>query len=125
MARLLKEIVIQGKPAKALFDTGSMRSYVLKEFTEGAPSIKAEPPYTVGLGGRTITVTEECILRGEIEGLGFTMKAVPLGEIGAVDGHEIGVIVGATVMEEWELRIDLAKGELDLSGLRRREFTEF
>jgi len=28
-------------------------------------------------------------------------------------------------MEEWELRIDLAKGELDLSGLRRREFTEF
>lgn len=28
-------------------------------------------------------------------------------------------------MEEWEIRIDLAKGELDLSGMRRREFSEY
>jgi hypothetical protein len=28
-------------------------------------------------------------------------------------------------MEEWEIRMDLAKGELDLAGLRKREFTEY
>jgi hypothetical protein len=28
-------------------------------------------------------------------------------------------------MEEWEIRIDMAKAELDLSGLKRREFIEY
>jgi len=125
MARLLRKVTIQGRPAMALFDTGSARSYVLSKFAEGAPGIKAEPPYSVGLWGKTITVTEECIVRGEIEGLGFIMKAVPIKDIGSIDGQEVETIVGTTAIEEWEMRIDLAKGQLDLSGLRRREFTEF
>ena len=79
----------------------------------------------VGLGGRTITVTEECILRGEIEGLEFTVKAIPVGRLGRIDGHEVGIVIGATAMEEWEMRIDMAKAEIDLTGLKRREFTEF
>jgi hypothetical protein len=28
-------------------------------------------------------------------------------------------------MEQWEIRLDPRTGELDLEGLRRREFTEF
>jgi hypothetical protein len=28
-------------------------------------------------------------------------------------------------MEKWEIRLDPKKQELDLEGLRRREFTEF
>jgi len=28
-------------------------------------------------------------------------------------------------MEKWEIRIDPKKQEVDLEGLRRREFTEF
>jgi hypothetical protein len=64
-------------------------------------------------------------VRGEIEGLGFIMKAVPIKDIGFIDGKEVETIVGATAIEEWEMKIDLAKGQLDLSGLRRREFTKF
>ena len=72
-----------------------------------------------------ITVAEECIIHGEIDGLELTMKAALISEVGVVDGRKVGVIVGATAMEDWEIRMDLAKGELDLSGLRRREFTEY
>ena len=80
---------------------------------------------TVGIGGKIIIVQEECVIRGQIEGLEFTMKAIPIDDIGTVNGREIGAIIGATAMEEWEMRIDMAKAELDLSGLRRREFIEY
>ena len=124
MARIIKEVVIEDHKLTALFDTGSARNYVLKKVAEKAPRIKIKP-YMVGIGGKTVTVHEECILRGEIEGPEFTLKAALLDEIGTIDGHEIGAIVGATAMEEWEIRIDMVKAELDLSGLRRRDFIEY
>ena len=116
--------MVNGRMVKALFDTGSARSYVLEELARDSPKIKVKP-YTVGIGGRIITVAEECILKGEIEGLEFTVKAVPVDSLGKIDEHEIGIIIGATAMEEWEIRIDMAKAEIDLTGLKRREFTEF
>lgn len=72
-----------------------------------------------------IRISEECIVRGEIDGLELTMKAVPVDDVGVVEGQKLGAIIGATAMEEWEIRLDLARGELDLTGLRRREFTEY
>lgn len=125
MARILREISVEGNPTTALFDTGSVRSYLLREIVSSAPRIKVRSPYTIGLGGRTITISEECIVHGEIDGLELIMKAAPIDEIGVIDGRKVGAIIGATAMEEWEIRIDLAKGELDLSGLRKREFTEY
>lgn len=124
MARILRDILVNGQKVKALFDTGSARSYALEKLTRDAPRLKVKP-YTVGLGGRVITVAEECILRGEIEGLEFTVKAIPVDTLGRIDGHEVGIIIGATAMEEWEIRIDMARAELDLRGLKKREFTEF
>jgi hypothetical protein len=124
VARILRKVIIEGRETIALFDTGSARSYALEALAKEAPRV-AVRPYTVGIGGRTITVREECILRGEIEGLEFTVKAIPVDELGCIDGHAIGIIIGATAMEEWEIRIDMAKAELDLSGLKRREFIEY
>lgn len=124
MARMVKDVIIEGHKLAALFDTGSARNYVLKGVVEKVPRIKVKP-YKVGMGGRVITVREECIIKGEIEELEFTMKAIPADEIGTVSGREIGAIVGATAMEEWEIRMDMAKAELDLSGLKRREFVEY
>jgi len=125
VARILREMSVEGNPTTALFDTGSVRSYLLREIVSSAPRIKVRSPYTIGLGGRTITISEECIVHGEIDGLELIMKAAPIDEIEVIDGRKLGAIIGATVMEEWEIRIDLAKGELDLSGLRKREFTEY
>jgi len=42
-----------------------------------------------------------------------------------VNGKELDIIIGTTTMEEWEIRLDSKNEGLDLSGLRRREFTEF
>ena len=124
LARILRDVLVNGRMVKALFDTGSARSYVLEELARDSPKIKVKP-YTVGIGGRVITVAEECILKGEIEGLEFTVKAVPVDSLRKIDEHEIGIIIGDTAMEEWEIRIDMAKAEIDLTGLKRREFTEF
>jgi len=122
LTRLVRNLSIEGRPAVALFDTGSVRSYVAREICESAPRIKVRVPYAVGLGGKMITISEECIVRGEIEGLQLTMKVAPIDDIGTIEGRKLGAIIGAAAMEEWEIRLDLAKGELDLSGLRRREF---
>jgi hypothetical protein len=112
VARILRKVIIEGRETIALFDTGSARSYALEALAKEAPRV-AVRPYTVGMGGRTITVREECILRGEVEGLVFTVKATPVDELGRINGHTIGAIIGATAMEEWEMRIDVAKAELD------------
>jgi len=124
VTRITKDVAIEGHGLNALFDTGSVRNYVLREAAEKAPRISVKP-YTVGIGGKTIIVNEECVIKGQIEGLEFTMKAIPIDNIGTANGYEIGAIIGATAMEEWEIRIDMAKGELDLSGLKRREFIEY
>jgi len=48
-----------------------------------------------------------------------------VAEIGKIDGKEVTVIIGALTMEKWEIKLDPKTGELDLTGLRRREFTEY
>jgi len=41
-----------------------------------------------------------------------------------VNDKELSIIIRATTMEEWEIRLDPKDKSFDLSGLRRREFTE-
>jgi hypothetical protein len=52
-------------------------------------------------------------------------EAVPIDDIGKADGYRLDAIIGALTMEQWEIRLDQKKKELDLEGLKRREFTEF
>jgi hypothetical protein len=89
------------------------------------PKRTVTKPYTVALGGKEIQVKELCVALGKIEGLEFDAEAVPLENIGRADGRELDAIIGALTMEKWEIRLDPKKQEIDLEGLRRREFTEF
>jgi hypothetical protein len=123
--RIVKEIEIAGKTALALFDTGSLHTYVALRLLEGVPSQTLRHPYKVALGGRVIEVSVHCLVDGTIEGLEFMTSAVPVDKVGKVDGKEVDVIIGALTMEEWEIIPNPKEGSLDLSGLRRREFTEF
>jgi len=125
MAWIIKEIEIEGQPAVALFDTGAIYTYVRSSLVRGVPRRAMVPPARVGLGGRTIEIQELCFIQGKIEGLPFLADAVPVEEIGPADGQELDIIIGARTMEQWEIRLDPKTGELDLEGLRRREFTEF
>lgn len=124
MTRTFKKIEIEGKEANVLFDTGSIRSYVRKEF---ASNVRWRTvPLRVGLSGRIYEVNEVCALNCAIEGLGFDIKAHPVEEIGVDEyGRRIDVIIGALAMEEWALIPNPKTGEIDLTALRKREFTEF
>jgi hypothetical protein len=82
-------------------------------------------PYKIALGGKTIEVKEYCAIGGKIGGYGFHSAAIPIDELGKVDGKTIDVLIGASTMEEWEIIPNPKDGTLDLSGLKRREFTEY
>lgn len=123
--RIAKEIEVEGKKARALFDTGSMHTYVSRWLLEGVPIRTLIHPYSVALGGRVIEVKEHCSIEGTTEGLGFHTEVIPIDEVGKVDGKTIDVLIGALTMEEWEIIPNPKDATLDLSGLRRRAFTEF
>ena len=125
MARIIKKIEIEGQTATALFDTGAIQTYIRSELLRESPSRAVTSPVRVGLGGKTIEVTEVCLFDGRIDGLEFFGEAIPVAELGKADGQELDAIIGAATMEKWEIRLDPKSGTLDLSGLRRREFTEF
>jgi len=124
MGRIVSQVRIMSMDVWALFDTGSQRSYVVGELVREAPKVRLEKPYTVGIGGRSIVVQEECILEIEVNGYSMTLKAGIIDKPFIIEGKKVGVIVGATAMEEWEITIDMKRKKLNLEGLKRREFTE-
>lgn len=123
--RIVKEVEIEGKRAEALFNTGSFHTYVTKRLLEGVPVRRVPQPYKIALGGKTIEVKEHCLINGKIEGLDFSTYGIPIDELGMADGKTFDVLIGASTMEEWEIVPNPRDGTLDLSGLRRREFTEY
>jgi hypothetical protein len=125
VGRIIKEIEIEGKPGIALFDTGSIHTCIRTQLLLDVPKRTIVKPYKVALGGKEIEVKELCIALGKIEGFEFDAEAVPIDKIGRADGYELDAIIGALTMDKWEIKIDPKKRELDLEGLRRREFTEF
>jgi hypothetical protein len=125
MARIIKSIEIEGQPAVALFDTGSVQTYIRSQLVSRSPRRAVRQPVRVALGGQTIEITEICLFDGQIDGLEFFGEAVPVSELGKADGQQLDAIIGAALMEKWEIKLDPKSGSLDLSGLRRREFTEF
>jgi len=125
MGRIIKEIMIQGQRAAALFDTGAYHTYVLKNFVQGAPSVKVRKPYKVAIGGKTHTVKEEHFISGKIEGCDFTAEAIAVSHLGQAEGRKLDALIGALLMEKWEIKLDPKSGALGLEGLKRREFTEF
>lgn len=124
MARIIKEIEIEGKKAYALFDTGAYHTYIRRELLSDI-SKRIVSSYKVALGGREIEIKETCIAIGKIEGLAFDAEVIPLDEIGKADGYELDAIIGALAMEKWEIKLNPKTKMLDLEGLKRREFIEF
>lgn len=123
MGRIIKEIEIDGRLLNALFDTGSTNTYITRAFAP--PAVAVRNPFRVGLGGEPREIREMCIIQGKIEGLDFATDGFILEDLGVVDGKRQDVIIGATTMERWELWLSPKTGELNLEGLRRREFTEY
>ena len=123
MTRIVKEIEVGERALRALFDSGSLRSYIEAEFRPS--TARKVKPITVGLGGEVCQLDERCDLTAAIDGLEFDMTAYIVEELGETEHGPLDAIVGALTMEEWYIKLDPRTGELDLSGLRKREFTEY
>ena len=123
MTRIVKEIKVGGRTLRALFDSGSLRSYIKAEFRP--PTARKVKPIRVGLGGEVRELDERCDLTATIDGLEFDMTAYVIEQLGETEHGPLDAIVGALTMEEWYIKLDPRTGELDLSGLRKREFTEY
>jgi len=114
MARIVKNIEVEGRQAVVLFDTGAILTYVREAFLSSAPRKPATEPSRVALGERSIKVRELCLVGGRIEGLAFDTDAAPVQELGRADGHKLDVIIGALTMERWEIKLDPRAGRLTL-----------
>jgi len=75
VSRTFLEIEIEGKRAYALFDTGSLRSYIRREFPSDVK--RRITPFDAGLGGRVYRITEVCLVECAINGLPFDIEAPP------------------------------------------------
>ena len=53
------------------------------------------------------------------------MMADVVKDLGETEYGRLDAIVRALTMEEWYIKLGPRRGELDLSGLRKREFTEY
>ena len=123
MTRIVKQIDVDGRSLNALFDTGSLRSYVRAEFRP--PATRRVSPISVGLGGTVRELDERSDFTARIDDLEFDMTAYIVEELGETEHGRLDALVGALTMEEWDIKLDPRQGELDLSALRKREFTEY
>ena len=123
MTGIVKYIDVEGHKLKALFETGSLRSYVRAEFRPAAT--RQVRPITVGLGRTVRRLDERSDFTARIDDLEFDMTAYIVEGLGETGHGRLDLLVGALTMEEWYIKLDPNQRELDLSGLRRREFTEY
>ena len=82
-------------------------------------------PITVGLGGKVHHLDERCDLTATVDGLQFDLTAYIVEDLGETEYGPLDAMVGALTMEEWYIKLDPRTGQLDLSDLRKRQFTEF
>ncbi|MFQ6093496.1 MAG: hypothetical protein ACE5OR_12640 [bacterium] len=122
--RITRQIEVNGNDLNALFDTGAINTYIVRKYASHE-RIYLDRPFRVGLGGESREIKETCLLKGKIEELEFSTDADIIEDLGTIDGKRIDIIIGARTMERWEIKLDPKTGELDLTGLRRREFTEY
>jgi hypothetical protein len=125
MGRMLKQLTLGGRHLRALFDSGSERSYIRRDMLPASAVCQKISPFKVGLGGTEHIVRHGCIVEPEISGLKFSFLSHPLNDIGVTKEGELDLIVGATAMEEWDIMLTTRGKDISLKGLRKREFTEF
>jgi len=127
MGRIYEIVDVNGKQLNTLFDSGAVRSYIVRRVAEEI-GLHIEPlkdTFEVGLGGKTQKIDECSIVQGNIRENPFNLIAWVVEEIGKDErGREIELLFGATDMQTWNIHMDMEKAELDLSRFRK-EFIEY
>lgn len=102
MRRVKREVEVEGRSFWALFDTGSMNTYVVEEVASLLPTFALNKPEPTGLGGRTQQVEKECRLACLVEGHSIHVLALVLPQIGSDEGgRRVEILLGALAMQQW------------------------
>jgi len=110
-----QELLVKGdkgvKRLSVLFDSGATRSFVRNDVTNELCTSKKLliPREFIVADGNKIVCEFFCDLVVEIEGREIGVEAF------LVDNLSVPMIFGAPDMEAYRIRLDLAKGRLDLS----------
>ena len=125
MGRIRKNIKIDGNNYWTLFDSGSRNNYIVNDITKNMLAYKLSKPQKSSLGGRIYEITMQCILDCIIEGKSVTGHSRVVEEIGKDDDKKrIEILIGALTMQEWGIKLDMEKEELDMTNYPE-EFVEF
>lgn len=125
MARIEKDVLINGEKLWTFFDGGTRLTYVTEEVASLLPTFELEKPELVGFGGRTHQVKKDCRLICRVEGLPIRVNARVVSEIGTDEkGKKIQILIGALAMEEWGIVPIHKEDRLDLTYYPK-EFVEF
>jgi len=129
MGRIYKDILIGKKKHNALFDSGSLVSYILSDAMPESCDCSILPkPITSRLAGKTHILKKRCLVPVSIDGEKILLDTFVIeGKIGhPIDSkREIDVLFGATGMETWGIKLNPKRQDIDLSETRKREFLSF
>jgi len=131
MGIIIQDIAFDGIKKKALFDSGSITSYITKDALPECAVCISIKPIDVSLGGKHHRITKRCFVPGKLNEIPFEFDAFVIDELGKVldvkqkRKIQLDILVGATTMEEWGIYLNPKKQTLDLTGLKKREFVSF
>lgn len=127
MGRVYGIVEVNGTRLNTLFDSGALRSYIIRSSVQEA-NLRIDllkNTFQTGLGGEKVTINECCLLQGKIEEHPFYITANIISSLGRDEkGEIIDLLFGAPDMQVWNIQLDIEKERLDLSRFRK-EFIEF
>lgn len=127
MGRILRDIEIDGQNKKAIFDTGSVTSFITKDALPECAVCISIKPIDMRLAGKHHRIVKRCLISGKLEKKNFEFDAFLIDGLGEVQekGETLDILIGATTMEEWAIIVDPKKQTIDLGGLEKRQFLAF
>lgn len=127
MGRIYDDLRVNGDRLHMLFDSGAVRSYLTHGAARkaGLSAEKLASPLSVAIGGRRRRLTHCISFDARLKGRPVRLLTYVLDSLGKdEDGRPIDGLVGATAMEEYNIRLNMRARELDLTRFRR-DFVEF
>lgn len=120
MGRIFDHITVGRQHLYALFDTGSRNSYVRSEAAPRGSTSSMKRGFLTAIGGRRHRIKKVCLLEGTLRRRPVTLTAYVLPEIGHdASGTPIDVLFGANAMQDFGLRLNPEREELDVSHYHR------
>ena len=120
MGRIFDLLKVGSERLYAIFDTGSRNSVIRQAAASSGHLVSLDRPFRTALGGHKHSARKMCVLQGSVRGKAVTVSAYVLPDIGDDGGgRPIDLLFGANAMQDFGIRLDPEREELDLSHYHR------